>query len=188
MLDNPRTQDPSDAKGGKLFRLRFRVPFPFFERLVQITRVNAWFSERKDAAGRSAAPLELKILGVLRVLERGYCFDGIEELCFISREVIRTFFHAWCERFSKKNLSIDCNPPTTQEEVQRTLAVYNRLSFPGCIGSTDCVHARWERCPVGERFLHKGKEGFPTLSYEVTVDRCDQRLSLCYQRPHNRQV
>jgi Plant transposon protein len=178
MLDNPRTQDPSDAKGGKLFRLRFRVPFPLFECLVQMTRVNAWFSERKDAAGRSAAPLELKILGVLRVLGRGYCFDGIEELCFISREVIRTFFHAWCERFSKKYFPIYCNPPTTQEEIQRTLAVYNRLGFPGCIGSTDCVHIIWERCPVGERFLHKGKEGFPTLSYEVTVDHSSKIIAV----------
>jgi hypothetical protein len=32
MLRNPRTQDPTDRKGGVLFRTRFRVPFPLFER------------------------------------------------------------------------------------------------------------------------------------------------------------
>jgi hypothetical protein len=78
MLVNPRTKDPSDAKGGKLFRLRFRVPFPLFQRLVDTTRANSWFSEKKDCTGRLAAPLELKILGVLRVLGRGYCFDGMK--------------------------------------------------------------------------------------------------------------
>ena len=31
MLVNPRTRDPSDRKGGVLFRTRFRVPFPLFE-------------------------------------------------------------------------------------------------------------------------------------------------------------
>lgn len=30
MLRNPRTRDPVDRKGGVLFRLRFRVPFPLF--------------------------------------------------------------------------------------------------------------------------------------------------------------
>ena len=152
-------------KGGKLFRLRFRVPFPLFQRLVEMTRLNEWFSERKDASGRTGAPQNIlglktpKILGVLRVLGRGYCFDGIEEPCFISRVVNRVFFHRWCKLFSKKYFPIYFNPPSTKEEIQRTLDVYNRLGFPGCIGSTDCVHIRWERCPVGERFLHKGKEG-----------------------------
>ena len=72
MLRNPRTRDPGDRKGGVLFRLRFRVPFPLFERIVALTRENNWFTERRDSSGRRGAPLELKILGVLRVLGRGY--------------------------------------------------------------------------------------------------------------------
>ena len=36
--------------------------------------------------GQKCAPLELKVLGVLRVLGRGYCFDGIEELSYIIAE------------------------------------------------------------------------------------------------------
>ena len=65
MLVHPRTQDPTDRKGGVLFRTRFRVPFPLYERLVERTRGNSWFSEKNDAAGQKCAPLELKILGVL---------------------------------------------------------------------------------------------------------------------------
>ena len=92
---NPRTQDPTDKKGGVLFRRRFRVPFHVFVRLVALTREKNWFTERPDASGRRGAPLELKILGVLRVLGRGYCFDGIEELSFISAECNRMFFHSF---------------------------------------------------------------------------------------------
>ena len=67
-----------------------------------------------------AAPLELKILSVLRVLGRGYCFDGVEELCFISAEVLRQFFHKFCAFFVAKYFSIYCAPPTTVEEIKHT--------------------------------------------------------------------
>lgn len=30
MLSDPRSQDPTDRKGGQLLRRRFRVPFPVF--------------------------------------------------------------------------------------------------------------------------------------------------------------
>ena len=183
MLVNPRTKDPVDRKGGMLFRRRFRVPFPLFERLVEMTRANNWFSEKCDCAGNKAAPLELKILGLLRVLGRGYCFDGIEELSFISAEVNRTFFHKWCKYFSTEYFGVYCNPPESKEEIDKTLAVYKRLGFPGCIGSTDCVHIRWDRSPAGERIFHKGKEGFPTLSYEVTVDHTSKIIAVTHGFP-----
>ena len=51
MLVHPRTQDPTDRKGGVLFRTRLRGPFPLYKRLVEMARGNGWFSERNDAAG-----------------------------------------------------------------------------------------------------------------------------------------
>ena len=35
--------------------------------------------------------------------------------------------------------------------------MYARVGFPGAIGSTGCVHNRWNRCPTEETFLHIGK-------------------------------
>ena len=186
MLVSPRTKDPVDRKGGILFRTRFRVPFLLFERIVEMTRANEWFSEGYDCAGQKSAPLELKILGILRVLGRGYCFDGIEELSYISAEVNRVFFHKWCNLFGHKYFGIYCNPPKTPDEIQRTIAVYERLGLPGCIGSTDCVHIRWDRCASGDRVLHKGKEGYPTLSYEVTVDHTSKIIAVTHGFPGTR--
>ena len=62
MLVNPRTQDSIDWKGGILFRRRFRLPFPLFQRSTDMTRANEWYSEGNDCAGVKAAPLELKVL------------------------------------------------------------------------------------------------------------------------------
>lgn len=183
MLLNPRFKDPGDKKGGQLFRRRFRVPFPVFEEILGMTRSSGWFTEGRDAIGVLAAPLELKILGVLRVLGRGYCFDGVEELCFISAEVIRKFFHKFCELFAAKYFTVYCSPPSTEEEIDHITGVYARMGLPGCIGSTDCVHIRWERCPAGGRSIHKGKEGYPTLSYEVSVDHSKRIMAVTQGHP-----
>ena len=87
MLQSNRINDPTDRKGGKLFRRRFRVPYPIFLQIVDSTKASGLFTENQDCAGNPAAPLELKILAVLRVLGRGYCFDGVEELTCVSAEV-----------------------------------------------------------------------------------------------------
>ena len=94
-LQSERVTDPNDRKGGKLFRRRFRVPYPIFLQLVQLARASREFIENPDAAGNPAAPLELKISDVLRVL-RGYCFNGVEELTCITAEVLKVFFRNFC--------------------------------------------------------------------------------------------
>ena len=98
MLQLGRCQDPS-SKDGKLFRRRFRIPYPLFLEIVEVVRIKNWFPE-VDCTGAPSAPLELKILGVLRVLGRGMCFDGIQELTNIDEETVRRFFHVFCERFA----------------------------------------------------------------------------------------
>jgi Plant transposon protein len=184
MLVNDRIIDLlGDRKGGKLLRRRFRVPYPLFEQLVAITRESGWFSEKAICAGTFPAPVELKILAVLRVLGRGYCFDGVEELCLISAESLRIFFRKFVTLFSQENYAKYCNHPDTPEEIERAMGVFTKLGLPGCIGSADCVHIRWERCPAGSRSTHKGKEGFPTLSYEVTVDHTKKIIAATEGHP-----
>ena len=55
---------------------------------------------------------------------------------------------------------------------------YRRIGLPGCAGSTDCVHIGWDRCPAELRSVCVGKEGFPTVSYEVTVDHNKKIIAL----------
>lgn len=43
-----------------------------------------------DVAGRARIPTELKLLGVLRILGRSTCFDGIFEL---SIDVLKKFIY-----------------------------------------------------------------------------------------------
>jgi hypothetical protein len=168
MLQDPRIKDPKSDEG-KLFRRRFRVPFPIFERLTQIAVELGFPLRPRGANGRRGVPLELKVLGVLRVLGRGTCFDGIQELSKASAEVMRTFFHKFCRLFSEKYFAQYVHPPEG-DEIASVMRVYERQGLPGCLGSTDCVHVRWDMCPTAVANFCCGKEGYPTLAWMATVD------------------
>ena len=70
------------------------------------------------------------------------------------------------------------------------LAQYKALGLPGCIGSMDCTHLHWDKCPTNLTNLCTGKEGFPSLSFEVIVDH-NRRIHHCtpgYYGSHNDQT
>ena len=115
-------QDPTSAEA-KLFRLRFRVPFPLYLSLVEWTAEwFHWSPENElgvhDCVGDSPQkrhPTELKVLGVLRMLGRGTCLDGIQELSGISPATMCRFFHRWCAKFVDKVYPQHVYMPRTQE-------------------------------------------------------------------------
>ncbi len=84
------------------FRLRFRIPFAIFELLlVETTKwlrsTNQLQGDGTDACGRPGVPVYLKILAVLRILGRGTCADGIQELSLMSGDTALVFFHKFCK-------------------------------------------------------------------------------------------
>ena len=166
-LKNPEVQDPS-TREGKLFRRRFRVPYPLFEKIVAELEELPDFRDRTDALDRASAPLTLKVLASLRVLGRGECFDTCSELTQISDTTLRTFFHQFTSFYAPK-FNVWCAAPTTEADLERVTEQYRLLGFPGCVGSVDCVHLHWERCPATVANEHTGKEGYPTVVYEVSL-------------------
>ena len=108
-------------------------------------------------------------MGVLRVLGRGWCFDDVAEASGMSEAVAQKMFHRFCKRFTKLKYATYIYRPEG-EELKRVLNTYALLGLPGCVGSTDCTHIKWDRCPVSLFNLCKGKESYPSLSYSVTVD------------------
>jgi len=167
-LQHPNVSNPT-TKEGRKFRLRFRVPFPIFQRLLALSR--EWFPQRDtDVSGRPSVPIELKLLCVLRVLGRGVCFDDCEEITGADEETLRS--------------------TATIAAAER---LYAALGLPGAISSTDCTHAQWDICHAFKSFLwqksefpaavlmdallcctaelvaHKGPKGKPTRVFQMTV-------------------
>jgi hypothetical protein len=153
----------------KCFRRRFRVPHELFLQIVD--NCKEWYNVPDiNPCGLLNPPLSLKILGVLRYLGRGITFDCIAELNGISENTNRVFFHQFCAQFAANNKDKWIKTPSTDNELHKHEETYIPKHFPGAIGSLDVVHLEWNMCPAQKRNIYCGKEGYPTIAYEVCCD------------------
>lgn len=161
-----------DSEEGDEFRKRFRLPFGLFEMLLEwyedsMERAGTKIKET-DCAGRSSIPTNLKLLGVLRIIGRGSCFDCIKELSGISESSMHTFFHSFTAWFVETVYPKVVKIPETEAEIASAMGPYSAVGLNGAICSTDAVHLHWSRCPSELANLHTGKEGYCTIAYNVS--------------------
>ena len=163
------------TKLGKQFRRRFRVPYCMFLSLV------SKYTERHERAAvveERTYDIRLKILVALRFLATGCSFDFLAECSMMSEETCRRFCQQFCEWMSRDLAPVYIKLPEQEEEVRHVVDLYTRLGLPGCVGSVDCVHIPWDKCPAGLKSSCVGKEGYPTLAFEVVVSHTRMILSV----------
>jgi hypothetical protein len=152
---------------------RFRVPYQVYCKLVQMCVEKKLFGENSsvetDIANRLICPVEIKVLAVLRILGRNWNFDDIAEATLMGETTARRAFHLFCENFVTHFYDKYVYRPKDQQ-LKKVLEVFGKMGLPGCIGSTDCVHLKWDRCPVSLNQVCSGKEGYLSLAYSCTVD------------------
>lgn len=190
LSDQAAVLNQPSSRQHKQFRLRFRVPYSLFRHLVLWTE--GWYYAENNkqgtgmgtrrvrpinCAGTARIPAELLVLGCLRMLGRGTCLDGIEELSLISPSTMNKFFHSWCERVTQDLYPEHVQFPTADEDIAKILGEFSYLGFPGCIGSMDVIHIPWHQCPAIHKVLYTGKEGFPTIAYQVIVSHSGRVLA-----------
>lgn len=165
-------RDLTDLNGrdGKLFRNRFTVPYPLYLQLLVLAE--RWFPQKEfDVCGRETTPVFLKLLGTLRMLGKGCSWDLLYELSGVSAEVHRKWTLNFIAKFCTEMYPVYVHGPRNSDEIASVTALYAAAGFPGCVGSTDCVHIRWEMCPVMWSSAFKnGKNNYASISYEMTVD------------------
>lgn len=117
------------------------------------------------------------MLTALQILGRGNCFDDILQLSLMSKSMAAATFHKFCKHFAQEMFVEHIYLPTGvyQDEVMEQ---YHKLGFTGAIGSTDVTHVGWNMCPftLGRSFT--GKEGFPTLAFQVAVDHAGRAIGV----------
>jgi len=167
LIHHPDIRDVNSRQHGY-----FRLPYSLFERLVDLIYANNWFpghSRNNNPRSCNAAPLELKVLGVLRILGRGGPFDDLFDGSGISENTHRTFFIKFCQRFVEDFYDEYIREPAG-DDLTQVVDIYLQMGFPGCVGSVDCVHVWWDMCAFQLKSACTGKEKLPTLAYEVTCD------------------
>lgn len=96
----------------------------------------------------------------------------------ISLSTMNKFFKDFLAQFVEKYEDTFIKLPTEKEDVDKVLAMYARLGLSGCIGSMDCTHIHWEKCPVWLYNECKGKYQWPTLAIEAIVDHNRRFMSI----------
>jgi hypothetical protein len=165
------------TKAGRNFRRKFRLPASLFDFVVATVLHLRLFVEYdskgcgQDAFCRPMASLHVKILCVLRVLGSGCEFAAVYEGSLLDEQTVRVFFLRFVEFFSRALYKTWVHPPSTQEQLQETMDIYRRLGLPGAIGSTDCFHLFWDRCPAQLKVdCRNGRYKRCTLVWSVSND------------------
>jgi len=177
-----KLEDPL-SKEHKEFVAEFRVPYQLYTQILEECRDEVWAKSPqrqcpRKKRGRPPCPLEYKVLGALYRLGCGCLNRTTARMFSMSTTSTEDFFKDFCAWYAHK-YDIECTAPATIEAVNDVEAVYRRMGFPGCVGSVDGVHVAWAKCPMGLQPRHKGAKGYPSRSFNVTVDhrRMIQRVA-----------
>jgi hypothetical protein len=134
-----------------MFRTRFRMNRPLFLRIVDaLGQWSPYFTYRIDCAGRiGLSPLQ-KCTEAMCMLAYGSPADALDEYLKIGKSIalhcLDMFARGVIEVFGERYL----RRPTC-EDVERLLQVNESRGFPGMLGSIDCMHWQWEKCPLAWR-------------------------------------
>ncbi len=184
---------PNNQHWAKEFRQNFRLPFASYVMLLDMISsdkseglFDRWTKALGDSCykrgennkkNKKVSPIELLLLGSLRYLGRGWTFDDMRDVTYISRDVHRKFFHQFVTFGATVLYPMYISVPQTVEELQDCENEYNIAGFPGCIGSTDATHIPLEKVCVSLRQAHLGFKSKNTMrTYNLTCNHRRQIL------------
>jgi hypothetical protein len=143
LYHNPLTCDIS-SREGKNFRQRFRLPHALVKDVLipMVIKKNIFKVQRK-----SYIPIELKVMICLRILARGNVYDDIQEMTGIGNSTVASIYLQFVNNFVNCYFQEFVSPPEG-DDLEDVMKIYEVLGLPGAIGSMDCTHIDWGRCPV----------------------------------------
>ena len=103
-------RDPNH-RDGRLFMYRFSFSFLDMKELIKKVKEK----NGQDAAGRESSPIDLLVLGSMRILTRNVTLDDLYEQTFISAEVHRFFFQKFMHWYSIRVFTEVVKMPTLEE-------------------------------------------------------------------------
>lgn len=122
-----------------------------------------------------------QVLGTLKVLASGCCFQDVATCTLMSRTTAENSFHNFCEKFSEGLWDKWVKLPTG-DDLLKVEEAYRKCGYPGAVGSLDCTHFAWT-CPFSEKNIHKGKEGHTTVVVEAMCDHSGRIIAATKSYP-----
>ncbi|XP_057791312.1 glutathione S-transferase T2-like [Salvia miltiorrhiza] len=132
------------------------------------TANDEFFQQRRDATSRVGLSSLQKCTGAMWVLAYGTSSDVVDEYLRMSSSSTRDALVHFVEGV------ISCFGGTylkrpNEQDLARLLYVGEQRGFPGMIGSIDCMHWEWKKCPNAWADQYTGRSGNPTIILEVVA-------------------
>lgn len=171
-----------------LFRKRFRVSRAIFNRIYNACcTCHPYFQHRENAAGLWGIHPLVKITAVFRHFAYGIPADSLDEYLQMSETSVLNAREAFCEvrfpLFANKHSFIFFLqavifafgemylPEVNQQLIAKLCRQHEDLGWPGLMGSLDCSHWEWDKCPKSlQGDFKKGSLNKPSVSYEAACD------------------
>nr|KAJ0201596.1 hypothetical protein LSAT_V11C600299180 [Lactuca sativa] len=155
------------------FERRFRLNKAIFLRISNALESRYdFFKQKPDARGRMGFSSIQKCAAALRYLGYDIAFDASDEYLKVSErtavECVDWFSACVYEVFHEEYLH-----KPTQRDIERLYSAHEeRHGFPGMLGSLDCTHVAWEKCPSAWRGqFTRGDIGEPTIILEAVASQ-----------------
>ncbi|KAH9142153.1 hypothetical protein AeRB84_013756 [Aphanomyces euteiches] len=149
--DNPVYSDED-------FRLRFRMSKPLFQRVIAAVKLdNDFFTQKVNAARKPGVPPLIKVTAALRMLTYGGSADAIDENLELSEATSLKSLKLFCESVIQCFGNEYLRDPNDRD-IERLLAMNEKRGFVGMMGSIDCMHWAWNKCPTAFAGQYSGKE------------------------------
>ena len=159
---------PSHPKAIEFCR-NFSIPYSIYESLLHMTINNGWYDQnRRNVTGKLCSDIRLLLMGVLHKMADNASKYVCQTNTNISADLHRFFSLNWW----KNMVSIRDNNigmPQNVEDLLNISSDFDRRGLRGCCGSMDVGHRGWDTFPSEYTPLFKGKEGYPTVAFQVIV-------------------
>jgi len=151
------------------FQERFRLPRPVFNRQFRAICNEPIWRRTVNATGRPQAHAIQKVAAALRVLGYGEPFDRADDYCRLSRSTIDMYTRRLTHFIIDKWKPTYLRRPNA-EELEHILTRNAARGMPGCMGSIDCTHWTWAKCPKALAGQYKDRNGKISVVIETVCD------------------
>ncbi|XP_047964922.1 uncharacterized protein LOC125209368 [Salvia hispanica] len=167
----------------EIFRRRFRMSRPLFTHIAT-TLVDRFecFTLRRDCTGRIGLSTLQKCTSAIRQLAYAGPADMFDEYLQMGETTSLTVLRQFCKGI-RQVFGPEFLRKPTPDECQRLLDMHGAVhSFPGMMGSIDCMHWEWKNCPVAWKgqFTTGFKQKHPSMILEAVVDYRRLRIRHAY--------
>ncbi|XP_070667452.1 uncharacterized protein [Malus domestica] len=107
---------------------------------------DSYFMQKSNAFGAMGLLLEQNITAALRMLAYGAATDQVDEITMMGKSTILESLMRFCSAIESVYTAEYLRRPTHMD-LETLLKKGEMRSFPGMIGSIDCMHWTWKNCP-----------------------------------------